>query len=401
MNESQFFISAYLMPPRTKQGFIDLKASGINHIYIDYTEKTDIRESALSLCDEYGISAIVMTCWGRADNPFFLRVTEGVEKHKSFVGVNGLDEPVVEDFESIEKEYDAFQKAFPDKTFFVNMVNCGVPHKFIANAEDLDYDDLQKRYEDFVGKMSYGKTVSMTIYPLLHDENRVPYMHPKHLQSLYRLAEMSKKTSAPMYYFIQTMPFRTTHRKPEERDIRFQVSCGLAFGAKGVQYFCYRTPDPNWEFADTQYAMIWKDGRKTDIYHSVKTVNGELQFLAKDYLPLQYEGTATHYSDVPTTHTETFSEYARNSYPLPDEIKSFYSTEDVIVGVFKDGDKKAYYVVGYNEPSQRKNTFVELSIEGVTKVEITVRDKKTVKNKVFDKISFALKDGEGALIRCL
>ena len=114
-HEKDFFISGYLMPPRTDEAFSDLKAAGLNHIYIDYTEREQVRSEAFSLCDRWGIGAIVMTCWSRHDQPSFARVTAGVAGHPSFVGVNGLDEPLYEELDGIEREYDAFQARFPDK----------------------------------------------------------------------------------------------------------------------------------------------------------------------------------------------------------------------------------------------------------------------------------------------
>lgn len=116
-HEKDFFISGYLMPPRTDEAFSDLKAAGLNHIYIDYTEREQVRSEAFSLCDRWGIGAIVMTCWSRHDQPSFARVTAGVAGHPSFVGVNGLDEPLYEELDGIEREYDAFQARFPDKAY--------------------------------------------------------------------------------------------------------------------------------------------------------------------------------------------------------------------------------------------------------------------------------------------
>lgn len=396
-HEKDFFISGYLMPPRTDEAFSDLKAAGLNHIYIDYTEREQVRSEAFSLCDRWGIGAIVMTCWSRHDQPSFARVTAGVAGHPSFVGVNGLDEPLYEELDGIEREYDAFHARFPDKAFYVNMVNRGVPHEFVSKQEGITHADLMSRYAQLVGRMQGNRTVSMTVYPLMHDESGRSFLNENHLLSLRDLAECAQKCAAEMYFFVQTMPFRTTHRKPEEADIRFQVACGLAFGARGVQYFCYRTPDPNWEFSQTQYAMILADGTRTDIYDSVARVNRELRAMAEDYLRLTYCSTYGLRGRFARHTPKAFDRFFEDR-GLPAGMTSFRSTQDTLAGEFSDGDAAAYYLVNYTDPAERQDSYLEFSLENCDSCSVQIRGKKSRIRPVQGKFCLLLKPGEGALV---
>ncbi len=388
------------MPPRTEQAFQDLKDSGLTHIYIDYTEKQEIREEALSWCDRYGMKAIIMCCWGRDDNPSFEKVTRNASNYACFDGVNGLDEPLWEEIDGIEREYEGFAKAFPDKTFYTNLVNCNVPHRFVSAREDITYEDMYQRYGELIKKMQYDRTVSMTIYPLLHDGDK-KWLLEKHLIALKGLSDCAKACDAEMYFFVQAMPFRTTHRTPYEEDIRFQVNSGLAFGAKGLQYFCYRTPDANWEFSGTQYSMVKIDGEKTHIYYAAQKVNAELQNgLAKDYFHLHYLDT---YS-VKGEQGESVLPFQafHKERALPQAITYFRCSRDCIVGAFaseKGGEADAFYIVNYTDPSYHEDNYVEFSLKGKTECTLILRGEKVRVTASFGKFCVLLKAGDGVLVQ--
>ena len=399
MRESgEFFISGYIMPPRNDKAFSDLKESGLNHIYIDYTIKDEIRETALDFCDKYGLKAIIMSCWGRMDNPSYKRVTAGVKKHPSFAGVNGLDEPLLEEIDDIEKEYISFKNDFPEKTFYTNMVNRGVPIKFVTAKEGKTHADLMERYAALVEKMDYGRTVSMTIYPLLHAQNGASSLAAHHLMSLYDLSVCAKKTGADMYHFIQAMPFRDTHRKPEEADIRFQVNCGLAFGAKGVQYFCYRTPDANWEFNGKQFAMVTIEGEKTDIYYSVQKVNKELFALEEQYFAYSYERTYAVKGGVTNCGTEAFNAFYKIAAGKPEGLSYVYSTTDCVIGEFGGKGKKAYYFVNYTDPAYGKDCYVEFAADCTGAAYAVIRGETRKIYREHGRYCLLLKAGEGAFV---
>lgn len=392
----EFFISGYVMPPRTSAAFGDIRACGLNHIYIDYTTNDAVREEALSLCDETDLGAIVMTAWGRDDDPSFARVTKGAAAHKSFAGVNGLDEPLYEEIDGIRKEYEGFAQAFPDKTFYVNMVNRGVPPEFVSKNAGVTHKDLMTRYARLVRDMPRGRTVSMTVYPLMHNGGR-PFLNENHLLSLSDLAECAQTCGADMYFFVQAMPFRNTHRKPDITDLRFQVNCGLAFGARGIQYFCYRTPDPNREFSADQHALVLKDGTKTDTWFAAQTVNAELQALADRYLPLTYTDTFGIRGRRPEQGEKAFDRFYTDK-GLPEGMTACRPARDLLVGAFKDGADNAYYLTGYAEPSSGRDNYIEFALDGRDECFITLRGVSRRVTAVNGRFCVLLAAGDGALV---
>ncbi len=395
-NKDRFFISGYLMPPRNEACFCDLRDSGLTHIYIDYTQDEEIRKKALDYCERFGIKAIVMCAWSRYDNPSYKAVTQNAGKYTCFDGVNGLDEPLVEEFAGIEREYAGFSEDFPRKTFYINLVNAGVPQKFISADESKPYPFMMERYAEFVRNIKFDKTVSMTIYPLMHDEEKT-FLNPAHLKSFEYLSKCAKETGAELYFFVQTMPFRTTHRKPGEADIRFQVNCGLAFGAKGVQYFCYRTPDPNWEFSGEQYAMVKPDGERTDLYYAVKTVNAELGALASEYLP--FEWSAAYSVKGKLAFTTTSFESFHKEKPLPDDITYYDCLYDSVIGAFEgENGRKALQIVNYTDPSHKRNNYIEFALKDRTECSVTVRGERRVIKALHGRFSLLLAPGDGAFI---
>jgi hypothetical protein len=72
------------------------------------------------------------------------------------------------------------------------------------------------------------------------------------------------------------MPFGA-HSEPTEAQLRWQVYRSLAYGAKGVLYFCYYTP-PGAEFPKGG-AIMGRAGRPTRHYDQAKRINAEIKNL--------------------------------------------------------------------------------------------------------------------------
>ena len=99
--------------------------------------------------------------------------------------------------------------------------------------------------------------------------------------------------TVPSWGFIQSVGFNGSavglakRRRPEEAEILWQVNVALAYGAKGLQYFTYWTPDdPNIAFGE---ALIDRKGDQTELYGYAQNVNGYLKKVGKVLLPLTSE----------------------------------------------------------------------------------------------------------------
>jgi len=96
------------------------------------------------------------------------------------------------------------------------------------------------------------------------------------------------------WVFIQSMGFDGSglglgkRRTPDENEIFWQINVSLAYGAKGIQYFTYWTPDnsPQIKFGD---ALVAKDGTLTPRYEYATNADEYLKVMGRELLPLTSE----------------------------------------------------------------------------------------------------------------
>jgi hypothetical protein len=83
-------------------------------------------------------------------------------------------------------------------------------------------------------------------------------------------------------------------RTPGEHEIFWQINVSLAYGAKGIQYFTYWTPDnPQVQYGD---ALIGRDGNPSLRYQYATNANEYLRVVGRVLLPLTSE-SVVHAND--------------------------------------------------------------------------------------------------------
>lgn len=101
----------------------------------------------------------------------------------------------------------------------------------------------------------------------------------------------SLRTGVPSWVFIQSVDFDgrnvglAPRRRPSRADLLWQINVSLAYGAKGVQYFTYWTPENG--AAGFGQALISKSGTRTPLYGHAQSVNSYLRSMGKALLPLR------------------------------------------------------------------------------------------------------------------
>jgi hypothetical protein len=126
-------------------------------------------------------------------------------------------------------------------------------------------------------------------YPLL-SETKVT---PGYFYNWAVIRKFSRQFDIPSWVFIQSVGFdgsavgMVKRRTPDEDEIFWQINVSLAYGAKGIQYFTYWTPDnPQVPYQD---ALIGKDGAPTPRYYFAQNANQYLSVIGKVLLPLTSE----------------------------------------------------------------------------------------------------------------
>ena len=71
-DDKEIFLSGYLQSWEiNEEQFKWVKESGINHYYINLSSTVSRMSASLEYCDQFGLKAIPMTCWGSNDKKSF------------------------------------------------------------------------------------------------------------------------------------------------------------------------------------------------------------------------------------------------------------------------------------------------------------------------------------------
>jgi hypothetical protein len=120
-----------------------------------------------------------------------------------------------------------------------------------------------------------------------------PMMQPKadsrssYCANLEVLRAESLRAGVPFWNFFNSMPFGP-HFDPSEHSLRWQMFTSLAYGAKGLLYFCYWTPRGD-EFAKGG-AIVTAEGRKTRHYDQARRLNAAVKALGPSLMKLTSTG---------------------------------------------------------------------------------------------------------------
>src|SRR5438067_799123 len=95
--------------------------------------------------------------------------------------------------------------------------------------------------------------------------------------NLYVVGQKAKDYSRPFWDFV-LLTANPGYRTPTAAEKRFEVMQSLAYGAKGVLYFTYQSPDPNdSNFQNWGTGMVMPDGTPAPQYAEVKAINADVR----------------------------------------------------------------------------------------------------------------------------
>jgi hypothetical protein len=155
----------------------------------------------------------------------------------------------------------------------------------------------------------------------------------------------------PTWVYLQSVKF-SGRVVPNEAQLRWQINISLAYGAKGVLYFTWWTPEIA-RGEGFESAIISLDGNRTPLYDAVTRVNKEwLTPIGRELKPLVSVST-THANDNPLpTGVEPFR---------PDSYVTRVEGGAVVVGQFRAApDSGTRWVLVANR-SDRSDTTVHLT----------------------------------------
>ena len=218
----------------------------------------------LALCEQFGLRAVV----ARAG----LKASE-LPQSPACWGYMLRDEPNVAGFAELRALTDEIRAARPGRFGYVNLF----PN--YASAAQLGTATYEEHVARFVDEVN-PDVLSMDHYPMMQPkaDSRASYC-----DNLAVLRRHALRQGIPFWNFFNAMPFGP-HFDPTEHSLRWQIFTSLAYGAKGVLYFCYWTPRGN-EFPKGG-ALITAEGRKTRHYEQARRLNAAAKALGPTLMQL-------------------------------------------------------------------------------------------------------------------
>lgn len=279
-------------------------------------------ERLLAICEKHNLRAIVTT----AGLP-----PEQSPDSPACWGYSIVDEPSAAAFPDLRKKVDAIRAARPGKLAYINLF----PN--YANASQLGTPTYDEHVSRFMSQVQ-PDVLSMDHYPIFLPSGDGRDSYCQNLEAMRKAAGAAK---IPFWNFFNTMPYGP-HSDPTEAQLRWQIYTSLAYGAKGLMYFCYWTPRGG-EFPKGG-AIIAVDGRRTRHYDEAKRINAALVKLGPTLMKL--ESVDVRRVTSKELSGKKTAEVLKGS-PLKDLTGDAWG--EYLVGSFRHADgRRAVMVVNYH-----------------------------------------------------
>ncbi len=388
-------IGAWWAPASTEDAYRLMSECGLNMIYLNGPNTGSAGDSrypdALALCEKYGIKSIVTN-----GNNLAAQIRDYTANSK-VTAYNFYDEPKANQYDNLASLIPAFENVYGDKASF--NTNLFPIYASETQLGASSYDEYVKQYcQKVLSKLSHKKVLSTDIYPLHRSASNYSLLE-SWLLNLEIIAKYAKEYDAETHVFIQSMSFgRNNDRVPSEADLRLQAYVSFAFGFKSISHFCYFTPSSP-EFSEAQFAIVDRDGKKTEIYDSAKKVNEEILNFDHVYLSFDWQGV------IPVLGSNNRRNNAFGyldgalSYDDLKTLSKAESDEDILIGCFEDEKGyEGYIVVNYADTTKNLTAEASLSFPGCTNAQIYRGGQKSVGALSNGKFNVTLEPGEGIFV---
>jgi hypothetical protein len=267
--QQEFCVSFWYDPPaddRMAESYRQIAEANFNVVLGTHGAHTveQIRRQ-LELCERLGLKAIVRALDGK--------VTD-LPDSPACIGYLLDDEPKARDFERLAGMVRAVREQRPGRLAFINL------YPSHGNPKHWGVDS----YDAYVSGFLQATGIDVLSF------DRYPVMNPGiderdgYCENLDVIRGHAMQAGIPFWNFFNIMPYGR-HYDPTEAQVAWQIYTSLAYGARGVLYFCYWTPRGG-EFPRGG-AIIAADGRPTRHYDQVRRINARLRHLGPALMQLQ------------------------------------------------------------------------------------------------------------------
>ena len=190
------------------------------------------------------------------------------------------DEPRTLEMPALGRVVALLREAMPDKLPYVNLF----PYREGEQEWYTNYEDYAKALVDVV----HQPILSFDNYSLSYGG-----MGDEFFTNLEIVRKVGLESKTPFWSCIQAVA-HFGYLVPSDATLHLQVYSAMAYGARGIQYFTYFTP----ERGNYRMGAIDQFGNKTATWDALRRINYEIHALAPTLVGLRSTGVY-HYPDVP------------------------------------------------------------------------------------------------------
>ena len=380
--QDEFAIGFWVDPPADEnmdRHYEDIAAADFTLVIGGFGARTpDEVQRQIDLCEKYNLKALI----SRAG-----LTPEQLPESPAVWGYRIRDEPNAKDFPGLRETVVSIRDTRPGRLSYINL------YPNYANEKQLgtkSYDEHVRRFIEEVGV----DVLSMDHYPIMKpgSDTRSSYCSNLGVMRKYALRE-----GIPFWNFFNTMPYGAQD-DPTEAQLRWQIYTSIAYGARGVLYFCYWTP--RGKVFPKGGAIITREGLKTRHYDQAKRINHDIRNLGPTLMKLTSTGVYR-----PGENQLRWVIYVEPEDEPSKEVEDAPITKltkgDYLLGVFKHDDGRQAVLINNYSFSYTAWPTVEFSVavEQVREVcketgkEIPVVDD----SPAMEGLQISLDSGEGRL----
>jgi hypothetical protein len=242
-------------------------------------------------------------------------------------------------------------------------------------------------YRNFVDVVK-PSLISFDRYPLLSEGREdANYFHNWAI-----IRDAALHGDIPSWVFVQTLAY-DNHREPTPAELLWQINISLAYGAKGIQYFTYWTPEAA-RGEGFGPALITVDGRRTPRYAAARKINTTwLHQVGRELKPLVSESVA-HANETPLPNGAVGF--------TPTNLVSGVSGSPVVIGTFRSRDTTAadrWLLVANRSHSARAQAVVTPNQQTIASVGLVQPASQTYTARPVAPIPFDLEPGAASLVK--
>jgi len=221
---------------------------------------------------------------GSIDTSAIREITNDYKDHPAFASYVVRDEPSGDLFPGLRDISAIFREEDPLHEPLINLLPS------YGSPVQLGFDDYRSHIISFIETVKPG-LLSYDNYALREGAT----WYDVWFNDLTIVREETRKANIPFIVFMQSEGIKGGLRVPNRQEVLWQVNTALAYGTRGVGWFCYWTPQPDQGFqqdeeaepflVESHYnAMIDLNGKRTELYDHVREANFYLKKAGKGLL---------------------------------------------------------------------------------------------------------------------